>query len=337
MSIYSNPLQNHLRQIKRRIFYDSTSVFLASFSFAGWCLIALYGIRPNTLSALTLYPAWLWLFPPLLILALIRKKYIYHRVFLIGTFLVYGALFVEEPLHFFKGVHSPPQYEKPDGAIRLITFNCLGQGIALDEIRVLQPDFVFLQESPTPDRVSTFAREFSNTEALYIQDFDTAIIAPGESLEKIEVELALSFCTIGILTTPTFGKIQLVSLRLKPSMPRIDLWNPKCWIEQKRTREIQLEQINGLLGILDTTMPTIIGGDFNVPQGDPVFSVLRRHFYDAYRSGGRGIGNTILNDFPVLRIDQIWLSKDFETIQSFVQKSSVSDHRMVVCDIAGKE
>jgi endonuclease/exonuclease/phosphatase family metal-dependent hydrolase len=49
------------------------------------------------------------------------------------------------------------------------------------------------------------------------------------------------------------------------------------------------------------------------------------------------MGNTILNDIPVLRIDQIWVSRDFETVQSFAVRSNVSDHRIVVSDIRIKE
>ncbi|HNS32222.1 MAG TPA: hypothetical protein PKN36_04520 [bacterium] len=46
-----------------------------------------------------------------------------------------------------------------------------------------------------------------------------------------------------------------------------------------------------------------------------------------------GVGNTILNDIPLLRIDQIWVSMNFRTLQSFAVKSSISDHKMVVSDI----
>lgn len=77
----------------------------------------------------------------------------------------------------------------------------------------------------------------------------------------------------------------------------------------------------------------IIAGDFNAPQGDRIFSHISGYLYDTFKEQGRGVGNTILNDIPVLRIDQIWVSRNFRTLQSFTVKSDISDHRMVVSDI----
>ena len=83
--------------------------------------------------------------------------------------------------------------------------------------------------------------------------------------------------------------------------------------------------------------PLIVAGDFNAPQGDKIFSLLPNTLYDTFRAQGRGIGNTIINDMPMLRIDQIWVSRDFETVQSFTVRSKVSDHRIVVSDVRMKE
>ena len=85
--------------------------------------------------------------------------------------------------------------------------------------------------------------------------------------------------------------------------------------------------------MLDTTKPLIVAGDFNAPPRDKIFSILPETLYDSFRAQGRGIGNTIANDMPVLRIDQIWVSHEFTTIQSFVVKNSASDHRMVISDV----
>jgi len=79
--------------------------------------------------------------------------------------------------------------------------------------------------------------------------------------------------------------------------------------------------------------PIILGGDFNAPAGDAVLRLLRPRLHDAFREGGRGWGNTVLNDLPVLRFDQTWLSGDLRATRVHARKTQRSDHRMVVCDI----
>ena len=54
----------------------------------------------------------------------------------------------------------------------------------------------------------------------------------------------------------------------------------------------------------------ILGGDFNAPQGDAAFRPLAPRLRDAFRDGGQGWGNTITNDTPFLRIDQVWVSDE---------------------------
>ena len=77
----------------------------------------------------------------------------------------------------------------------------------------------------------------------------------------------------------------------------------------------------------------IVGGDFNAPQGDAVFRLLRPKLHDAFAEGGRGWGNTILNDVPVLRIDQFWVSETFRSDSVVARGTRNSDHRMVICDL----
>jgi endonuclease/exonuclease/phosphatase family metal-dependent hydrolase len=91
-----------------------------------------------------------------------------------------------------------------------------------------------------------------------------------------------------------------------------------------------------LVAMLDTTKPIIVAGDFNAPPGDKIFNLLPDTLYDSFRAQGRGIGNTIANDMPLLRIDQIWVSHEFTTLQSFAVKNGVSDHRMVISDVRMK-
>lgn len=44
-------------------------------------------------------------------------------------------------------------------------------------------------------------------------------------------------------------------------------------------------------------------------------------------------GDTFMNDFPILRIDQVWTSEHFRAVGARAKKAEHSDHRMVVCDL----
>ena len=55
---------------------------------------------------------------------------------------------------------------------------------------------------------------------------------------------------------------------------------------------------------------------------------------DGFGEAGIGWGNTITNNLPVHRIDQIWISQGLRALAVSARRTRHSDHRMVVCDIA---
>ena len=76
-----------------------------------------------------------------------------------------------------------------------------------------------------------------------------------------------------------------------------------------------------------------MGGDFNAPAGDAIFELLYPNLRDAFGEAGVGWGNTITNDYPFLRIDQVWVSHHFQVQRVISRKTAFSDHRMVICDL----
>ena len=78
--------------------------------------------------------------------------------------------------------------------------------------------------------------------------------------------------------------------------------------------------------------PRLIGGDFNSPAGNRTFAALQPSFADAFATVGTGWGNTFRNDWPLLRIDQIWATHDLQPTAARTIKTDYSDHRMVVVD-----
>ena len=130
--------------------------------------------------------------------------------------------------------------------------------------------------------------------------------------------------------------VEVFSIRLHPYGIRADLWSPDCWREQRENREHQREQFKWLAREVDKVpadVPVIIGGDFNLPAGDKLFRLLPSRIRDTFTVAGHGWGDTLVNDFPFIRIDQIWCDEHFRPLSTVVQRTVNSDHRMVVCDL----
>ncbi|WP_390622518.1 endonuclease/exonuclease/phosphatase family protein [Gimesia fumaroli] len=75
------------------------------------------------------------------------------------------------------------------------------------------------------------------------------------------------------------------------------------------------------------------GGDFNANPRDPIFRELPASLQDAFSTAGAGWGNTITNEFPFLRIDQIWSNDAFQPLNVVSEPAFDTDHRVVITDL----
>jgi len=117
---------------------------------------------------------------------------------------------------------------------------------------------------------------------------------------------------------------------------RVDLWNPEAWrafTATRKTQRGQLEVLTKQMQKVPSEETIICGGDFNATQGDPVPGTMAPRLRDAFVEAGRGWGDTITNDTPGLRIDQVWISSQWKATTVFAHKTIESDHRMVICDL----
>lgn len=84
--------------------------------------------------------------------------------------------------------------------------------------------------------------------------------------------------------------------------------------------------------------PTIFTGDFNdVPNSYAYAAVRANRFNDVFLQQGFGVGRTLNTISPTLRIDYIFASKEFETRQFNRIVKNLSDHYMLVADVALRE
>lgn len=301
-----------------------------------WGLLLIYGLRPDYGAAITIVPAWCWLVVGISFLCAMRLRHWRISLLCLVSWATFCCLYVEEPVSVVRGMVRPPSRVKSAGVLRVVAANC-GGGLraVLAELKDLDADIILLQESPIePDlRAAVTNLWVSGGSSSY--EYETCILARGR-LMRISGGGQRVFY-VGAQTALDDGiRVDVVSLHLAPAPAQFDLWNPVCWRVQYQHRLHQMEQIRAVVAALHPHRPMIIGGDFNAPQGDKIYSALPRRLYDTFAKNGKGIGNTLINDFPVLRIDQIWVSRHFETVQSFTQRSRFSDHRIVVSDVRYK-
>ncbi len=70
----------------------------------------------------------------------------------------------------------------------------------------------------------------------------------------------------------------------------------------------------------------LILGDFNTPPDARGFDAWRNHFTLANDSGRKGFQETWLYGFPVLTLDQLWLSRDLRNVSTTKTPTLRSDH-----------
>ncbi len=305
-------------------------------------LTVCYLFRPDSFAAVTVWPAWMW---PILgfvfTLAAFSKKTRRAVWLLCGAWAVFLLGFAEEPKSLVRfGAWPNSEWERARAAgraLRVVSLNCAGGSKqAAGEVALYRPDIVLLQESPSAAETKAVGQELYAGEGGIIVGLDASILVNGEIVESELAPEMRSYFVQGRARLKNGIELEVFSTRLTPPVFRDDLWNPSAWSahsENRRFRRSQLEPFGVRVRKLPESVPIILGGDMNAPQGDSVFSLLSTRLEDAFPRAGRGWGNTIINDFPALRIDQIWTSRHFEPTAVIAQKTVHSDHRMVICDL----
>ena len=328
------------KPIAQRILRHAPAAMIGLSASLCLALSICYALRPDACAAVTLWPPWLWLVPGLIILLLGHQRR-YRRAALCAAtlWLAYLLIFSEEPRTMlrFGGLSDADfaQARQRGEALRIISLNCAGGSAeAAAEVEPYDPDIVLLQESPSEADMRALAERLFGDDAGIVSEFDAAIIARGD-LTPLTGDLPPH--VVGAqFRSPTGFETGIFSLRLHPPILRADLWSPDAWRAQRANRQLrrsQMEDVAGAIASVPPDTPIILGGDFNAPAGDAVLRLLRPRLHDALREGGRGWGNTVLNDLPVLRFDQIWISGHLRAARVHARRTQRSDHRMVVCDL----
>lgn len=234
------------------------------------------------------------------------------------AWLAFGFFQIEEWKSMARLLFPVREHEN---GIQITTVNASGSIVALRDAFSERPDVILVQESPGRKEIEDLAKETRGYEYLY--GYDTSIIARG----PLEEDLSKLFYTSGTATIDS-KEYFIVSLRLLTSNPSMDLLKLDRWEHQMHMRERQMEQTQEIFDLFPDDKILVVGGDFNVPQRDKIFTLLGNRMADTFEDGGRGWCNTILADIPLLRIDQIWTSEEIISYQAYSRICPNTDHRL---------
>ena len=305
--------------------------------------VALLGIifceqfQPDALAAVTAIPPWCWLIACVGLGSLgLAGATCWERIVagvLLFSFLIFS---VEQSRSLSRSAWYSLFNRREEGHhshLRVVTINCnVGSRRAAVESTRFDPDIVFLQESPNEQVVRDMAQSLFGSAASIVWSSDCSIAARGQ-LRPTSSE-AKNF--VQATWTRVDGRtIEVICLRLSPPLVRYDLWAPSCWSDHasiRRKHRVEAAAVLDALSPVPVERPILIGGDCNAPSGDGALLVWSLRLHDAFNSGGRGWGATVLNVLPVLRFDQLWCSDHLDAVAVWSVKTQYSDHRLVVGD-----
>jgi len=291
-----------------------------------------------------LVPNWCWLLPGMTLVTLGYNRDCKFRCITVLAFWgIFTVMLVEQAQSLVR-IKSWPTTEWKEvcergRGIRVVSLNCGGgQANSAKEVAAWKPDIVLLQESPSRQRVEQLSQDMFGATGAFLYGGDTSILTGGQLRPKTPIQT--SHFVHAEVRLPTGLQTDVISVRLAPPVFRIDFWMPGFWIDHRDKRMKHREEIADIMQRVQSiprSSNVIVGGDFNSPPSDDALAPLRQRMFDTFRKAGRGWGSTGTNDYPLFRVDQIWVSQGFRAESVTAQKTRHSDHRMVVCDLILKD
>jgi endonuclease/exonuclease/phosphatase family metal-dependent hydrolase len=229
----------------------------------------------------------------------------------------------------------PARLESHD--VRVVSLNTGGfmEG-AMREVASLSPDVVLLQESgDIPDRQATVARLFGSGYECVIGR-DASVFVKGKILSSYNGQ---SNFTIARVRLSSGKELDVVSLRLRAPLARMDYWRKECWQTYTQHRVEHLQELRELWRRVNghrTGAPLVLGGDFNLVPDRTELEILGGELTDSFQVAGRGWYATALEGVSLFRIDKVWCSEQLDPKGTFSHESEPSDHRYVVAQFDWK-
>jgi vancomycin resistance protein VanJ len=305
-----------------------------------------FGGRWDKTAAITIIPIWVWSFFGLA-LAVPAWLAIRGRLATIASLLWLLTLLVcpdewrglwrtalsNTPAPIQNRASAPPTH------FRVVTLNCRSSNIlSARQAASWKPDVLLLQEmrGHPAGPLGALARELWGNDGSLVFGYDTAILARGRLTPSARTPPGQGQQFIqATLTLPDGRTLEIASVHLQGHVTDLRLWNWRTWrahAQNQRRHRLYMADVMMRSLAFAGDRPCLIGGDFNSPAGDRTFHTLQSRFLDSFAEAGVGWGNTFRNDWPVLRIDQIWATPTLRPHAARAVASQHSDHRLVVVD-----
>ncbi|MFW5866403.1 MAG: endonuclease/exonuclease/phosphatase family protein [Armatimonadota bacterium] len=302
---------------------------------------SLYAAEVPGLDPITVWPHWIWAVVfAVLGLALSALLGWRRTVLVVGFALLTGLLLNEEPWFVIRDAWwdrgaAITRAADERRLVSVVTVNCGGGDPgAVEDALALRPDIILVQESPGAmalERLMPAGWEFAGRG-------DCAVLVRG-SLYATEHPNYLAHEMRVVRAVPErLGRpLTVISTHLVQPSLRTDIWRPEVWRRAAMLRQSRMAAVRHLLEQRDRygRLPVIIGGDFNAGHHDSLLlPLLASGLTDAFAEAGEGWPNTITADYPMERIDYVWIDDHFEALSGSVEYTPHSDHRMVIVDVA---
>jgi endonuclease/exonuclease/phosphatase family metal-dependent hydrolase len=242
--------------------------------------------------------------------------------------IIYGGLFLPSPSR-----ETPAQSDKPIG---VMTFNLYGKSTEgrqrqIDLIRDSGADIVALQEvsDPTAELIEAQLSEIYPYRFLFPCSIaGSGILSryPMTGQELFHSDSGSLYHSSAFIDCDG-TRIMVISAHPPPPMS----------IDAFRIRSARYGEINFILDRIPDDTPVLIMGDFNMTDTSRDYRLLTgAGLHDSFREAGWGFGWTWRNPVPLLRIDYIWHSAEFEPVWIRTGPATVSDHRPVIAQLVLK-
>jgi vancomycin resistance protein VanJ len=256
-------------------------------------------------------------------------------------------------LVWFGSYFLPKPTRAPSGQLlTVLTYNMRAQDETLEPfLRQHQPDIIFLQETS-----SNYSQLVSSITDLYPYQFNQSEEWGNTVLSKYPVlraenlqgfgsslpqrlELDVNGRTVAVYNVHFTWPIGNPRLQTR-FLPGFIAKAISGFDDSQRNAQIDL-----LIEFLEKeSLPFLVAGDFNLSQYSATYGKLSRIVTDSFRDIAIGFGNTWpatmqsgLNLPPLLRLDYIWHSNDFQAQQVKLHKGLGSDHFPVLATLSLKQ
>jgi endonuclease/exonuclease/phosphatase (EEP) superfamily protein YafD len=235
--------------------------------------------------------------------------------------------------------------------VRVLSYNIRGALAGIDliqaHVREFRPDVVVFSEAKgwSDDEAlrQDLARAFPGWSHVEGGDVYIASRWPFASTEALRLGSSITHdpsmdrYKVRAEVEAPFGRFQVVGVHFRTAVygrTLVKEWkNAPGYL--KHTGRIRQEQAQDLLTwTAQIDGPVLLAGDFNTPPAGRIYGAIRKQFGDSFSARGLGWGYTYPSQRSLLRIDYVFHSRDWDTVQCAVGSEVGSDHRPVFAELA---